>query len=413
LKSDFSSAMITVEQALQLVEQHARPLSPRRVPLGEAAGLVLAEDIASDVDSPPHDKAMMDGYAVASSDRSVVRKVIEEIAAGAVPRQTVGSGQASRIMTGAPLPKGADAVIPVEQSELVEDGRVALRQIDPPSGQNVLPRGASVRAGDVVVRAGARLRPIELAILAEAGCAAPLVHPRPRLAVLATGNELVPVAALPAVGQIRNSNGTLLVAAAVAAGAHAVDLGMARDELHSLRDHVSRGLAEDVLVLSGGVSAGKFDLVPQVLEELGTMKVFHQVSLRPGRPLWFGIRDGLDRRTLVFGLPGNPVSSFVCFELFVRPALAALAGRPFIGLPAITARLEHDFDHKGGRAACLPARVTQSAAIDSDAAVQTVAILPWQGSADIATLAGANALARLPAEPLLLAKGAPLEILLI
>jgi molybdopterin molybdotransferase len=405
--------MITVEQALQLVEKHARALSPRRVPLDEAAGLVLAEDVASDVDSPPHDKAMMDGYAVASCDRSAVRQVIEEIAAGAVPRQTVGSGQASRIMTGAPLPAGADAVIPVEQTELVEDGRVALRQIDPPAGQNVLPRGASVRAGSVVVHARAGLRPIELAILAEAGCAAPLVHPRPRLAVLATGNELVPVAARPAAGQIRNSNGTLLVAAAAAAGAQAVDLGVARDELQSLREHIGRGMAEDVLVLSGGVSAGKFDLVPQVLEELGTIKVFHQVSLRPGRPLWFGICDSRDRRTLVFGLPGNPVSSFVCFVLFVRPALAALAGRPFTGLPVITARLEHDFDHKGGRAACLPARVTQSATIEPGTPNHTVSILPWQGSADIAALAGANALARLPAERLLLSKGTPLEILLI
>jgi molybdopterin molybdotransferase len=159
-----------------------------------------------------------------------------------------------------------------------------------------------------------------------------------------------------------------------------------------------QGLNADVLVLSGGVSAGKFDLVPLVLTELGVTQVFHKVALRPGKPLWFGIREVTDCRTLVFGLPGNPVSSFVCFELFVRPAVAALAGHGFCGLPSYVASLEHDYDHAAGRAACLPARVTPALFVSAAEASHRVTILPWQGSADVATLARANALALLPAE---------------
>lgn len=402
--------MLTVEQALQLVKEQALPLSPRRVPLAEAAGLVLAEDVASDVDSPPHDKAVMDGYAVASGDRTEIRLVIEEIAAGDVPKRVVTPGMAARIMTGAPLPEGADAVVPVEDSEPLDGGRVRLRRVDPRAGQHVLARGTSVRAGDIVVRRGAMLRPIEIAILAEAGSAFVSAHPRPRLAVLATGNELVPVETRPAAGQIRNSNSPLVVAAANAAGATGIDLGIARDNQDELRKAIERGLAADVLVLSGGVSAGKFDLVPQVLAELGVRQVFHKVSLRPGKPLWFGFRDGADSRTLVFGLPGNPVSSFVCFELFVRPAISALAGQGFASVPTASARLTHDFPYKGGRESCLPARVSNLAAGDAQ---PTVEILKWHGSADLAALAEANALVRLGSEPAQLEAGVTVEVLRI
>ena len=216
--------------------------------------------------------------------------------------------------------------------------------------------------------------------------------PRPRLAVLPTGNELVAVGEKPATGQIRNSNGPMLVAAGTRAEADAVELGIARDNRDELTRWIEQGLAADVLVLSGGVSAGKFDLVPQVLAELGVEQVFHKIALRPGKPLWFGIKRDGDRRVLVFGLPGNPVSSLVCFELFVRPAIAALAGRGFSQLSAVRAKLSHAYDHAGGRAACLPARLTECG---SELAVE---ILPWHGSADLATLAQANGLARLPAE---------------
>jgi molybdopterin molybdotransferase len=212
----------------------------------------------------------------------------------------------------------------------------------------------------------------------------------------------------PGPGQIRNSNGPLLTAAAARAGGAPIELEIARDDLDKLRLLVEQGLHADVLVLSGGVSAGKFDLVPEVLAELGVKEVFHKISMRPGKPLWFGVKREGERRVLVFGLPGNPVSSFVCFELFVRPAITALAGRGFIALPNVRARLAHEFDHKGGRAAYLPSSLSSEAAGES-----TVTILPWQGSADLATLARANCLVRLPVKAARLEAGAMVDAVLI
>jgi molybdopterin molybdotransferase len=416
-------AMISVDEALGLIEQHARPLRSRRVPLGEAAELVLAEDVTSDINSPPYNKAMMDGYAVLSSDRQPVRPVIEEIAAGAVPHRAVTPGTAARIMTGAPLPDGADAVVPHEETELLDDGRVRFGPLDTPPGKNVLPLGASLQAGQVVLRDGVVLRPIEIAILAEIGHAVVRVRPRPQVAVLPTGNELVSVGERPAAGQIRNSNGPLLVAAVGRAGATAVDLGVGRDDRDDLRQRIRQGFAADVLLISGGVSAGKFDLVPEVLDELGVAEVFHKVDLRPGKPLWFGVKSEEKRRVLVFGLPGNPVSSFVCFELFVRPALAALAGRRFQNPGSVTARLSHSYQYGGGRESCLPARVSiaseclpRLAGRAADARLQelpTVEILPWHGSADLAALAQSNCLVRLSGEARSLEPGTKVDVLLV
>jgi molybdopterin molybdotransferase len=415
--------MISVDEALQLVEKHARPLAPRRVALGDAAGLVLAEDVASDINSPPYDKALMDGYAVLASDRESQRRVLEEVAAGDVPRLPVTPGCATRIMTGAPVPEGADAVVPVEQTEMVGETTVRLLGAELQPGQNVMPLGTSLRAGEIVLRTGALLRPIEIAILAEIGHGMVSVQPRPRIAVLSTGNELVHIGERPSAGQIRNSNGPMLVAAAARAEAIGFELPIARDDRDNLRALVEEGLTADVLLLSGGVSAGKFDLVPDVLAERGVEQVFHKVALRPGKPLWFGVKKSADRRVLVFGLPGNPVSGFVCFELFVRPAIAALSGRGFVSTNSVSARLAHTYSHKGGRAACLPARITwgpgtpfrsaDSSAPVGDGRMPSVEILPWHGSADMATLAQADGLVRLPVEPLSLAAGSALEVLLV
>jgi molybdopterin molybdotransferase len=408
--------MLTIEEALQLVARHAEPLASRKVPLGDAAGLVLAEDVVSEVNSPPYNKAVMDGYAVRSSDRQPERRLLEEIGAGTVPRHPITPGTATRIMTGAPLPEGADAVVPIEKSEMAGATTVRLQQIDPPAGQHVMPLGASMRAGDVVLRAGAKVRPIEIAILAEIGRAMATAYPRPRVAILPTGNELVKIGEKLGQGQIRNSNGPMLVAAAANAGAEAIELGIARDDGDQLSRWIEQGLAADVLLLSGGVSAGKFDLVPAVLADLGVERVFHKVALRPGKPLWFGVKLDGERRVLVFGLPGNPVSSFVCFELFVRPAIAALAGRGFTKPRLVTAQLAHKFDHPGGRAAYLPARLAVEPGVelvDSDTRGPFVEILPWQGSADLATLAHADCLVSLPAEKCRLAPGAPITAMMI
>lgn len=392
--------MIALEDALTLVEAHARPLAPRQVALGDAAGLVLAEDVTSTVDSPPYDKTLMDGYAVVNSDRTEVRTVIEEIGAGSVPQQPVTAGTATRLMTGAPLPAGADAVVPFEKTEPVDDRSVRFLQTDPAPGQHVLRRGAALTVGQRVVCRGTVVRPIEIGILAEIGHAPVMVQPRPRVTVLPTGNELVAADEQPAAGQIRNSNGPMLAAAIARDGGAAIELPVARDEPQELRRLISTGLDADVLLLCGGVSAGKFDLVPDALAELGVAEVFHKVALRPGKPLWFGTKDVGDRRTLVFGLPGNPVSSLVCYELFVRRTLSALAGRGFVAPQQVSARLSHDFEYRGGRASCLPAAINFPPTDDPQGnqavdARPTVEILPWRGSADLAALAQANGLVRL------------------
>lgn len=415
--------MISVDEALRLVEQHAQPLRPGRVPLDAAADLVLSEDVTSDVNSPPYDKAMMDGYAVVSGDRQPARQVVEEIAAGAVPHRAITPGTVARIMTGAPLPDGADAVVPHEETDLLDDGTVRLLQPEIPPGANVLPLGASLREGQVVLHDGARLRPIEIAILAEIGHAMVRVRPRPRVAILSTGNELVPVGEKPAAGQIRNSNGPLLAAAVERAGATALDLGVGRDEPDDLRQRARQGLAADVLLLSGGVSAGKFDLVPEVLAELGVREVFHKVALRPGKPLWFGVKEEDERRVLVFGLPGNPVSSFVCFELFGRPAICRLAGHRFLNPCRVTARLSHEYEYVGGREACLPARVVLAPECQQRAAgraaemhlaeMPDVEVLPWHGSADLAALARANGLIRLSGDARSVPPGTLVDVLLV
>jgi molybdopterin molybdotransferase len=247
--------MLSVEEALELVAKNAVPLAPRRVPFADAAGLLLAEDVISEVDSPPYSKSMMDGYAVRSVDREPVRQILAEVAAGDVPRHPVTPGAAVRIMTGAPIPEGADAVIPLEQTELVNNTTVRFRQVDPPRGQNVLPVGSSLRAGDEVLHDGAQVRPIEIAILAEIGRSFVTVRPRPRVAVLPTGNEIVPVGEKPGQGQIRNSNGPMLLAAVTRAGGEAIELGIARDEREQLKAWIEQGLAADIVCWCSGCRA--------------------------------------------------------------------------------------------------------------------------------------------------------------
>jgi molybdopterin molybdotransferase len=319
-------------------------------------------------------------------------------------------------MTGAPLPEGADAVVPFEETEAIDDHTVRLLKNDAKPGQHMLAKGAALRKGERVFERGIVLRPIEIGILAEIGHAVVHAQPRPRVAVLPTGNELVGVNERPAAGQIRNSNGPMLTATIARAGGAATELPVARDEPGELERLISIGLESDVLLLCGGVSAGKFDLVPGALKSLGVEEIFHKVALRPGKPLWFGIKQFADRQVLVFGLPGNPVSTLVCHELFARPTIAALAGRGFTGPSHVKAKLSHDFKYKGGRASCLPAAITWPKADDRDSDPRdlprpTVEILPWHGSADLVTLARANGLVRLGTEPVQLEASEKLAVM--
>ena len=409
--------MITIAEAIDLVAAQVGPLPSTKIPLGEALGLVLAGDVESDIDSPPYSKAMMDGFAVVAGDPSPERRIIEEVMAGEVPHRAIQPGVVTRIMTGAPVPDGATAVVPVEKSELLDPKTVRLGW-EPPKGAHIMLQGSSMQTGQQVLTAGTQLRAIEIAILAEVGCSAVPVFPKPRVAVLATGNELTPVERRPGPGQIRNSGGPLLRSAVSQAGAIPIELPVCRDEIEPLTEAIKQGLQAEVLLVAGGVSAGMKDLVPAALTQAGVQQVFHKVAMKPGKPIWFGIvqpTEGNDakpaaRPKLVFGMPGNPVSGLVGFHLFVKPALDVLAGRsPQMALPLVRGRMAESHSHRGGREMYRPARAVFSSRLKTE--LPRVEMTDWQGSADVAGLATANCLLHLPATPLELSAGDEVDFL--
>jgi molybdopterin molybdotransferase len=387
------SRLLPVAEAQRRVLEHARAAAAETLPLHSVLGLVLAEDVVSDVDSPPHDKALMDGYAVRSADLLDGRAsldVVQEITAGQVPRLPVHPGQAARVMTGAPVPDGADAVVMVERTRVLADGRVGVEDRPARPGQHILRRGTELRAGETVLKAGVRLRPQDVGLLATVGREQVAVVPPPHVAVLATGDELVEASLRPGPGHIRNSNGPMLEAQVVRAGGVPRPLGIAADHEDSLRPLIEQGLRTPVLLLSGGVSAGKLDLVPGVLAGLGVRPHFHKIEMKPGKPLFFGTAERAAGTTLVFGLPGNPVSSFVCFELFVRPALRRLRGLVDAGPPVLPAAFAEDFAYRSDRPTYHPAL------LETSADGWRVRAVPWFGSPDLRGLGRANALAVLP-----------------
>ena len=388
--------MTEVADAVQIVLAHARRLPPRVTPLTSAAlGLVLGADVPADLDSPPFDKAMMDGFAVRAADGAAERRVVEEVPAGAVPTRTVGPGEATAIFTGAPLPAGADAVVPLEVCARTGD-RVTVPA--PKPGANVLPRGTELTAGTVALPAGTVVTPAAFGLCAAVGRTAVPCVPPARVAVLVTGDELVEANTRPGPGQIRNSNGPMLVAQAVRAGALPRYLGIGRDDRAVLLSLVSEGLATaDVLLVAGGVSAGKLDLVPEVLAAAGVTAHFHKVRMKPGKPVLFGTRG----HTLVFGLPGNPGGAFVGFELFVRPALRVLAGHPPAAAPSHTLPLTTDLHTTNDRPTFRPGRLVAGG----------VEPLGWFGSADLRGLLAADALIAVPLGEVRLTAGQPVGVL--
>ncbi len=310
----------TIDEALARVLERIVPLPLEHVPVREAAGRVVGRPVRSFADLPPFDSSAMDGYAIRAADAPGVLRVVGHSAAGAPEARDVGRGEAVAISTGAVVPAGADAVVPVEQTAPAGgDVRVtsAVAKKD-----NIRPRGGDLRRGDVVVDAGITLGPPQLGAIAASGCAVVECGRRPRAAVLATGSELRAPGSTLGPGQIYESNTVLLEAQLRAAGAEAAVLGVVGDDEEETRAALARGLEYDVLITSGGVSVGEHDLVRGGLAALGVEEVFWRVAVKPGKPVAFGVRGS----TLVFGLPGNPVSSLVDFELFVRPALRALQG---------------------------------------------------------------------------------------
>jgi molybdopterin molybdotransferase len=389
--------LLTVDEALRAVRERAVPLEPRRHVLADAFGCRLAEDVTADLDLPPFDKALVDGYAVRSSDLDGGEcrlTVGEEIVAGRTPTRALAPGEAAAIMTGAPLPPAADAVIMIEKTR--RDGpNVVLDGSGVRPGQNRLTRGREMRAGDVVLRRGQPLNAARLGLLASVGRSEVLAIPRPRVAIVPTGDELVEPDLVPGPGQIRNSNAVMLGALTESAGGVVRPFPIAPDERNGLRSTLEQGLDFDVLAITGGVSAGNRDLVPEVLQGLGVVRIFHKVRVKPGKPLWFGVGPprGDGPGTLVFGLPGNPVSGIVGFLLFVRPALLAIAARPETGPPLSRRRLTRSFVHSSDRPTYYPARVTE----ESGTAEAAVEPLDWAGSADLRTVAQADGFAVFPA----------------
>jgi molybdopterin molybdotransferase len=314
-------ALLTLEQAQALVLARARVLASESVSVQQAAGRVTAEPVQALVDLPPFRSSAMDGFAVRAADLPGTLPVVAQIAAGRPAALALAPGEAMAISTGGVVPEGADSVIPIEYVVQHDNTIEADEAIRP--GSNVRPRGGDVAAGDVIVGAGMRLGPAQVGALAAAGVAAVACARRPRVAILATGSELAAPGAELAPGQIYESNGLMLAAALAAVGADIDALPVVADDESAHRAALERGLAADVLVTSGGVSVGPHDLVRAIEAELGVEEVFWRVAIKPGKPVSFGVRG----ETLVFGLPGNPVSSLVGCELFVKPALRALQGQ--------------------------------------------------------------------------------------
>lgn len=398
--------MISVDKALEVVLAHTPALPAEEVTLTDALGRVLAEDVRSDADMPPFDRSAMDGYAVRAADVSqvpVVLDVVGQIRAGQFPELALGPGEAAQVMTGAPVPKGATAVQQVEKTRAAEGGRRVEILAAVEVGSNIARQGSEVHAGDVVLTRGDSVDPATIAVLAAVGKGRLRVGRRPTVSVLVTGDELVDVWDAPSRGRIRNSNGYAVAAQVRWAGAEVRSLGIVPDQLERIAAAVRAGFESDVLVISGGVSEGAYDLVEEVLARFDVGILFDKVAIKPGAPLVFGRRGD----KLIFGLPGNPVSAQVTFDVFVRAALLRMQGARAVSRPLVEVELLDGIRNKSGRRAHLPARVRFEGGRLVARAVSSM------GSADIVAHARANALVVLDAERIHAEAGEKAQALLL
>jgi molybdopterin molybdotransferase len=398
--------MLTYELARnKVVEQVGKEKGPRAtslVSVWDALGLVLAQEVQTDREYPPFDRSTRDGYAVRSKEATpgAQLKSVGEIKAGDTVREALAAGTCLQIMTGAAVPAGADAVVMIEHTS--REGDVVRFERAAQTGQNVVPRGSEAAAARTILAPGMRLGYAELALAAQVGAVRLQCAQRPRVAILSTGDEVVLIGETPGEFQIRNSNSVSLAAQVRIAGGEPVVLGNAADRIEDLGEKIERGLKEDALVLSGGVSMGKYDLVESVLKAMGTEFFFDAVAIRPGKPAVFGICQGKP----VFGLPGNPVSTMVTFELFVTPAIDLLSGAQARALPLVEARLGEALTEKPGLAHFLPAR------LEWRGREPEVKALKWQGSGDITALSKANCFLVVPADREKLEIGESVSVLL-
>jgi molybdopterin molybdotransferase len=389
---DSGEGLVPVEEARRRLLDQIRPLQPLELPLAESYGCVLARDVVAERNIPDFASSAMDGYAVRSSEVAdatpsspVELRVVGRALIGQRPEGTVGGGEAMQIATGAPIPAGADTIVPVENAETA--GSLVRILSGSPEGKHIRPTGEDVKAGDPLVPAGRRLQAPELGLLATSGNSHPLVRPRPRVVVISTGDELIPPTQTPEFGQIHDSNAYTLFAALREAGAVPTLAGIVRDDVDALKEAVLSHLVQaDAFVSSGGVSVGERDVVKAAFFRRGELD-FYRVAMQPGMPQGFGHIEGRP----YFGLPGNPVSVFVSFEVFIRPALMKMAGRRNLFRPEVTARLEEDVTGPRGKTQFARVRVKRTR--DGWIATPTGA----RGSNLMATVARANGLAVIPA----------------
>jgi molybdopterin molybdotransferase len=391
--------MIELKEALQIVLDSAKPLGTERVELCAALGRILAENTTADMDIPPFDKATVDGYACRRVDLGQPLTVIETIPAGRVPARAVGPNQCAKIMTGAAMPQGADCVVMIEQTTAVGEGAICFTGTQTPD--NIFRKGTDVRAAQVVLQKGCRISPQHLAVLASVGCVQPRVAQRPRVGVIATGDELVPPMVRPGPSQIRNSNGSQLAAQLATLGLDARDYGIVKDEASEIDAMLKTALAEnDVVTISAGVSVGDFDLVPAALRQNGVELRFEKIAVKPGKPTVFGVWE----RGYCFGLPGNPVSTFVVFELLVRPFLYRLMGHDYrprhvqMRLDQTVARKDSD------RQSWIPVRITSE---------ETVEPVQYHGSAHLSALCDAGGLVPMEIGVTSIGQGTPVRVRLL
>ena len=381
---------LSVMDAQKCILESVKKLDIETVALEQSLGRVLAGDVRANRDLPPYDVSAMDGYALRSADLARIPAtlaIIEDIKAGDMPGKTVQAGQCARIMTGAPVPEGADAVIRVEDTQTSSDGVQINAAVKP--GNDIRLRGEGMRNGAVVLTAGTEITPGVTGVLATVKCAQLQVYRRPRVAILSTGNELEDLDDPVDPNKIPNSNSYALMAQVQALGIEPNLLGIARDDPGELEEYLQRGLRFDVLLVSGGSSVGVHDYVRPIIEELGVQMTFWRVAMKPGHPVAFGIKSSPakdDSDGFVFGLPGNPVSSMVCFEEFVAPALRHMMGHARLFRRTIVAQLTHNLKHQPGRTEFV--RVTLAKEQDGYAATSTGA----QGSGMLLSMARADGL---------------------
>jgi len=403
--------MLPIERGLEIVmsvaKSQERPdrMPVESVPLRDSVRRILRDDVLSDADSPPFDKAIRDGFAVRVEDLDpipVVLSVVGESRAGLAADVTVEGGQCCEIMTGAPLPAGSNAVVMVENTERVSPNSVRiLRGVR--ENEGLLRRGAEARQGELILRSGRRIGLADLGLLAGNGKSTVLVSAKPSVAVIATGDELVEVEETPKPDQIRNSNSYTICAQVEEAGARPTALGIARDDLDDLRRKICQGLEEDILIVSGGVSVGKYDLVEKVFAEFGVEVLFDKIAMKPGKPTVFGHRG----QTYVFGLPGNPISTMVAFHMFVRPLILFLLKAENTAPKVLEAKLEAPAKCDPERAALVPALVR------FDGGQYWIRPAPWKGSSDLVGLSRANALIMIPRRSGTLESGQNAQFLLM